>query len=241
MFAEEGYPCMHLDNTHSEKERADILSWFHNTPDAVLSSVSILTTGFDEPSVETIILNRATKSLTLYHQMIGRGSRVLKHKSEFTVIDLGNNARRFGLWDAHINWHDIFKSPQPYIDGLYTDEEIENEFVYEMPDELADRFQGGPETEFDMAEAYIEVTREGLRPKEAIRRSMNQHVAMIRYAGEDYWDAAELVDLLNEDVKYRVKQYAKCIAKATQNYRNWLEEEYIRNLKTALRHAYNDE
>jgi hypothetical protein len=70
---------------------------------------------------------------------------------------------------------------------------------------------------------------------------MNQHVAMIRYAGEDYWDAAELVDLLNEDVKYRVKQYAKCIAKATQNYRNWLEEEYIRNLKTALRHAYNDE
>ena len=241
MFVEEGYPCMHLDNTHSEKERADILSWFHTTPDAVLSSVSILTTGFDEPSVETIILNRATKSLTLYHQMIGRGSRVLKDKSEFTVIDLGNNARRFGLWDAHINWHDIFKSPQSYIDGLYTDEEIENEFVYEMPDELAKRFEGGPETEFDMAEAYVEVTREGLRPKEAIRRSMEQHVAMIKFASEDYWDAAELVDLLNEDVKFRVKQYAKCIAKATQNYRNWLEEEYTRNLKTALRHAFNDE
>ena len=111
MFVEEGYPCMHLDNTHSEKERADILEWFHTTPDAVLSSVSILTTGFDEPTVETIILNRATKSLTLYHQMIGRGSRVLKNKKEFVVIDLGNNARRFGLWDAHINWHDIFKSP----------------------------------------------------------------------------------------------------------------------------------
>lgn len=241
MFAEEGYPCMHLDNTHSEKERGDILAWFHNTPDAVLSSVSILTTGFDEPSVETIILNRATKSLTLYHQMIGRGSRVLKHKKEFVVIDLGNNARRFGLWDAHINWHDIFKSPQSYIDGLYTDEEIENEFVYEMPDELAERFAGGPITEFDMAEAYVEVTREGLRPKEAIRRSMEQHVAIIRHASEDYWDAVELVELLNDDVKFRVKQYAKCIAKATPNYRSWLEDEYCRNLKTALRHAFNDE
>ena len=54
---------------------------------------------------------------------------------------------------------DIFKSPQSYIDGLYTDEEIENEFVYEMPDELAERFKGGPITEFDMAEAYVEVTR----------------------------------------------------------------------------------
>ena len=92
-----------------------------------------------------------------------------------------------------------------------------------------------------MAEAYVEVTQEGLRPKEAIRRSMEQHVAMIKFASEDYWDAAELVDLLNEDVKFRVKQYAKCIAKATQNYRNWLEEEYTRNLKTALRHAFNDE
>ena len=98
---------------------------------------------------------------------------------------------------------------QSYIDGLYTDEEIENEFVYEMPEELAQRFAGGPITEFDMAEAYVEVTREGLRPKEAIRRSMDQHVAMIKHASEDYWDAAELVDLLNDDVKFRVKQYAK--------------------------------
>ncbi len=241
MFEEEGYACMHLDNTHSEKERADILHWFHTTPDAVLSSVSILTTGFDEPSVETIILNRATKSLTLYHQMIGRGSRILKHKSAFTVIDLGNNARRFGLWDAHINWHDIFKSPQSYIDGLYTDEEIEEEFVYEMPEELAERFKGGPEMTFDMAETYAEVTRMALRPKEAIHRSMSQHVAMIQHASDDYWDAVEIVDLLGDDIKFRVKQYAKCIAKATANYRSWLEEEYTRNLKTSLRHAFNDE
>lgn len=241
MFEEEGYACMHLDNTHSEKERADILHWFHTTPDAVLSSVSILTTGFDEPSVETIILNRATKSLTLYHQMIGRGSRILKHKSAFTVIDLGNNARRFGLWDAHINWHDIFKSPQSYIDGLYTDEEIEEEFVYEMPEELSERFKGGPEMTFNMAETYAEVTRMALRPKEAIHRSMDQHVAMIQHASDDYWDAVEIVDLLGDDIKFRVKQYAKCIAKATANYRSWLEEEYTRNLKTSLRHAFNDE
>ena len=44
-----------------------------------------------------------------------------------------------------------------------------------------------------------------------------------------------------DDVKFRVKQYAKCIAKATPNYRSWLEDEYSRNLKTALRHAFNDE
>jgi len=74
-FRAAGYPVSHLDNTNTKKERAAILEWFKDTPDAILTSVSILTTGFDEPTVESIILNRATKSLTLYYQMIGRGSR----------------------------------------------------------------------------------------------------------------------------------------------------------------------
>ncbi|MBM3428928.1 MAG: DEAD/DEAH box helicase, partial [Bacteroidetes bacterium] len=83
MFREAGYDVRHLDNTNSEQERREILEWFHNKPNAILTSVSILTTGFDEPTVETIILNRATKSLTLYHQMIGRGSRLIPGKETF--------------------------------------------------------------------------------------------------------------------------------------------------------------
>jgi len=77
-FKKAGYPIAHLDNTNSKSERELILKWFHKTPNAIITSVSILTTGFDEPTIEAIILNRATKSLTLYYQMIGRGSRVLK-------------------------------------------------------------------------------------------------------------------------------------------------------------------
>ena len=77
-FKAAGYPIAHLDNTATKKERAFLLKWFKETPNAILTSVSILTTGFDEPTVDTIILNRATKSLTLYYQMIGRGSRILK-------------------------------------------------------------------------------------------------------------------------------------------------------------------
>jgi superfamily II DNA or RNA helicase len=79
-FIKAGYDIKHLDNTNTPKERKEILEWFKNKPEAILTSVSILTTGFDEPTVESIILNRATKSLTLYFQMIGRGSRVLPNK-----------------------------------------------------------------------------------------------------------------------------------------------------------------
>jgi superfamily II DNA or RNA helicase len=75
IFAKAGLPVKHLDNSHTPQERKEILYWFKHTPDAILTSVSILTTGFDEPTVEAVILNRATKSLTLYFQMIGRGSR----------------------------------------------------------------------------------------------------------------------------------------------------------------------
>ena len=135
-----GYPVRHLDNTATKKQRQKILEWFHVTPDAILTSVSILTTGFDEPTVESIILNRATKSLTLYYQMIGRGSRILKNKSTFDVIDLGNNFHRFGPWGADLDWQRIFRSPNYYLDNLMDDEELESYFIYEMPEELRAAF-----------------------------------------------------------------------------------------------------
>ena len=87
-FKNAKYNIRHLDNTTSAEDRKDILTWFKKTNDAILTSVGILTTGFDEPTVETIILNRATKSLTLYFQMIGRGSRRLPNKQEFTFWPL---------------------------------------------------------------------------------------------------------------------------------------------------------
>jgi type I site-specific restriction endonuclease len=61
------------------------------TPDAHFNIGRDLTTGFDEPTVDTIILNKQ-QNLDLYYQMIGRGSRKLPNKDMFTVIDLGNNA-----------------------------------------------------------------------------------------------------------------------------------------------------
>ena len=83
--------------------------------------------------VQSIILNRATKSLTLYYQMIGRGSRILPGKSNFNVIDLGNNFHRFGPWGADLDWQKMFRAPNFYLDNLLTDEDIESNFRYELP------------------------------------------------------------------------------------------------------------
>lgn len=67
-------------------------------------SVGILTKGWDFPAVDLVILNRATTSLPLYLQMIGRGSRTCDGKDTFTVLDYGGNYERHGLWDVEIDW-----------------------------------------------------------------------------------------------------------------------------------------
>jgi superfamily II DNA or RNA helicase len=238
MFKEAGYEVRHLDNTHSEAERKEILQWFRTKPDAVLSSVSILTTGFDEPTVETIILNRATKSLTLYHQMIGRGSRVIPGKTDFTVIDLGNNARRFGLWESEIDWQDIFRNPDAYIEAIVSDEQMEKEMVYEMPSEVREFFKNSEVIDFDIREEYARLMRTGARTKDVLDKSIQQHASIITDNAGDHAQALELLKMLEPDIKSRVKHYSYCISRSTENYLQWMRDEYTRKLQQLLRQHY---
>jgi len=238
-FKQAGLPIMHLDNKSSKKERAFILDWFKHTPGAILTSVSILTTGFDEPTVESIILNRATKSLTLYYQMIGRGSRILNNKSEFDVIDLGNNFLRFGPWGADLDWQKIFRNPENFLDNLLDDYELESFFKYEMPEELRAKFGKSEEVYFNIKEAYVESLRADQPSKVVLEQSMNQHAHICIQNSEDVFDALELVEDLGEDIDHRMKQYTKCISKSTQNFLTWLQDDYKTKLRSHLRKNFD--
>lgn len=242
-FKEAGYDIKHLDHTYSVKERREILDWFHNKPDAILTSVSILTTGFDEPGVNCIILNRATKSLTLYFQMIGRGSRVLDNKKEFTVIDLGNNLNRFGLWNGPIDWQHIFDAPESYLEGIMNDEEIERNYRYTMPSELRAKFSRSESIDFDVRAEHRKALVAGERPKIVIDLSMEQHIAMCIANSSNIDEALELSILLNEEIEYRMRVYCWCLEKTSLNYVKWLQDEYKRKLRIALvkkSHELND-
>ncbi len=240
-FKAAGYDNIrHLDNTFSKQERSEILHWFKHTPDAILTSVSILTTGFDEPSVETIILNRATKSITLYYQMIGRGSRVLGNKKTFNVIDLGNNAARFGLWSAPINWKRIFKSPDYYLDNLINDEDIERQFIYEMPSEVREKFKNSEDITFKVKEEYELAIKKGIKSKIVLDKSVEQHAQMCYENSEDVFDARDLAILLDDDIKDRIKKYSHYMIKSTKNYIMWLEEDYKRKLNTSINMKFKE-
>ena len=234
-FKKARFNVRHLDNTATKKQRSETLKWFKETPDAILTSVSILTTGFDEPTVKCIMINRATKSLTLYYQMIGRGSRLLKDKNTFEVIDLGNNFYRFGEWGSDIDWHKIFRNPMNYLDSIQSDEEIEGRFRYEMPDELKELFSNSENIHFDVDKTYVESIKKGKSSKTVLEKAINHHSVMCVENSEDEFDALILVKELNDDIDYVIKRYSKCISKSTDNFLDWLTQDYKKRLRTNIR------
>lgn len=240
-FKKRGFKIRHLDSTFSDKDRKEVLQWFKETPDAILSSVGILTTGFDEPTVETIILNRATRSLTLYHQMIGRGSRKLPNKDTFRVIDLGNNVRRFGLWQDYINWQDAFRFPDRFLESRLSElDDIEFEVEFEYSRKVVDLIDTAKLDAFNIKDVYYECLDNGDKGKAAVDKSLENHYEVIHAASGDFYDALDILEGLNDHIEHRLKLYTKCISKSTNNYFKYLQETYVRQLRQKLRETLDD-
>ena len=100
-FLKVGIVCEHLDAYTPDEEREEIIKNFKSGKIKVLTSVDILSKGFDYPGVEVIILARPTKSLSLYIQQVGRGLRISKDtgKKECIIIDHSGNTEEHGFCD----------------------------------------------------------------------------------------------------------------------------------------------
>jgi len=79
--------------TTPSDERQAILQRFSTGETKVLVNVGVLTEGFDEPSVEAIILARPTRSSLLYTQIVGRGTRLFEGKEHCKVLDFADTTK----------------------------------------------------------------------------------------------------------------------------------------------------
>ena len=88
-------------------ERHQMIKQWKNGDFKVMINAGILTTGFDYPAIETVVLFRATISEVLYLQMLGRASRISPgtHKTHFNILDFGRNAERLGGYKMPRKWH----------------------------------------------------------------------------------------------------------------------------------------
>ncbi len=76
--------------------REKILSDFKSGKIKVVANVGVLTTGFDYPELDTIVLARPTMSLALYYQIVGRAIRPHAQKESGWVVDLCGSVDQFG-------------------------------------------------------------------------------------------------------------------------------------------------
>lgn len=78
-------------------DRAEILQDFDEGKYNVLCNSMLLTEGWDCPSVDCVIVLRATKSRSLYSQMVGRGTRLFPGKDNVLLLDFLWNTEKHEL------------------------------------------------------------------------------------------------------------------------------------------------
>jgi ATP-dependent helicase IRC3 len=76
--------------TTPREEREKILDDFSSGVLKVIVNVGVLTEGFDEPSLQAIILAKPTRSTLLYTQIVGRGTRLYEGKEHCKIIDIAD-------------------------------------------------------------------------------------------------------------------------------------------------------
>ena len=85
---EKGVSAAAVHGSMPSKERKQIINDFKSGKIRALCNCQLLTEGFDDPSIEALVLARPTKSKALYCQMIGRGVRPYEGKEVCFVYDI---------------------------------------------------------------------------------------------------------------------------------------------------------
>lgn len=89
-----------VDGSMKKGERDAVIRRFRNGEIRCLTSVNVLSIGFNVPHVDLIALMRATKSTGLYIQQVGRGFRRAPGKENALILDFARVVRMHGPVDA---------------------------------------------------------------------------------------------------------------------------------------------
>jgi superfamily II DNA or RNA helicase len=103
-YLDAGIAAEHIDGEMPGEQRDSVFKRFKAGQFELLSNVGIATYGFDEPSILAVQIARPTKSLALYLQMIGRGTRPFEGKSEYKFLDHANCILEHGMPNSPRNW-----------------------------------------------------------------------------------------------------------------------------------------
>lgn len=96
-FNANGIRAASVSGTTHIDERRKILRDFSSGRIQVLTNVGVATEGYDEPSIECVVMGRPTKSRGLFVQCVGRGVRLHPGKSELLLLDVTSTSATLDL------------------------------------------------------------------------------------------------------------------------------------------------
>ena len=113
-FLDNGVSAGYIHCYMSRKERDKVIKKFKNGDYKILCNMRLLTEGFDEPSVDLVMLAKPTSSQLVYTQMVGRGTRICEGKEDCMVVDFDDQCD-IPLMDIQ-SLSDKPKGPNPFAD-----------------------------------------------------------------------------------------------------------------------------
>lgn len=103
VFNAAGIAAAHVDGSTPTAERDAIFAKLSSGELRVVANCDVATEGTDIPAVKTVIMCRPTKSLRVYLQQAGRGSRP-HGDTPFVILDHAGNALQHGLPQDERTW-----------------------------------------------------------------------------------------------------------------------------------------
>lgn len=96
-FCDYGYDARALSSKTRPFVRSELIEDFSTQKFPILVNCGILTEGTDIPVIDCIVMARPTRSDVIFQQMIGRGMRLSKNKTDCLIIDFVDACRKCAL------------------------------------------------------------------------------------------------------------------------------------------------
>jgi superfamily II DNA or RNA helicase len=159
-----------------DDERQDLLLAFENGSIDVMLNVDVFTEGLNVRSIQTIQLIRPTKSVVRWCQCIGRGSRIMPGKTEFTIADYAGDGNNYAFIAAR--WaEDILDVPMPDDMQSTTDEEEMVDKANDWLKELGSSVRLKTQEEILQVHGVLTLTqRQGKKKRLIVRRAHFKHL-----------------------------------------------------------------
>ena len=164
-------------------DRSEILTDFANNKYNVLCNAMLLTEGWDCPDVDCIIILRPTKIRALYVQMLGRGLRLAKGKTELYQLDFLWQSKKFKLYTPEdiVGKENIIK---PLEEKLLDEAEVQGENTHDAENTLAERLK-------EIAEKHAEYTDEERKERDMPSLKQAKTLRRFGFLNVDEWRRCE--------------------------------------------------